>query len=352
MKRLLLLTLCACEGLTTPPSPALSALKRMPEGCFALMTPATPVAPDIQLNGLCSYQADATLMAGVDVAVIVVDYGPDVEFDTTPAVPPPIVTMTVDGGVSTTPISISDAQRIGARAYFLATLRAPEVLSQNVQIAAEVNAGFHSALDNVFALVPAPINLAFAECPDPMACELPGLVGDAHLEVSVPGMLEQTVTIRTAIDGIAQPDAIEVDTVPGASASTATVALPVPAARDGATWTVSAQLPVGPAPSIGATIRAPAIATQLSCAPSCALTRGQAVGLQITAPAGIRATQALVTTRLDGVPQLVAEPVDLTQGTDAAVGLVSLAAPTTPGTWTIDVSVAGYAAPAIVQSIP
>lgn len=351
-KRLLLLgALCACEGLTTPPSPALSALKEMPEGCFALMTPATPVAPDITLNGVCSYQADPTLMAGVDTAVIVIDYGPDVEFDTTTAIPPPIVTMTVDGAVSTTPISISDAQRIGARAYFLATLRAPEVLSQSVQVEAEVNAGFHASLDNVFSLVPAPISLAFDECPDPMVCNLPGAVGAAHLQIGVPGNLEQTVTVRTMVDGIEQPDSLEVDTHPGSSMSTATVALPVPAAHDGAMWTVSAQLAVGPAPTVTAVIHPPAIATQLSCAPSCSLAPGDPVGLEITAPAGIRATQALVTTRLDGVPQLVAEPVALTQSTSSANGLVSLTAPS-HGTWTIDVAVAGYSAPAIVQTIP
>jgi hypothetical protein len=352
MKRLLLLsTLCACEGLTTPPTPALSALKRMPEGCFALMTPATPVAPDIHLDGTCSYQADPTLMAGVDEAVIVVDYGPDVEFDTTTAIPPPIVTMTVDGAVSNTPISISGAQRIGPRAYFLATLRAPEVLSQSVRIEAEVNAGFHGELDNVFSLVPAPISLAFAECPDPMACVLPGAVGDAHLQISVPGTLEQTLTVRTAVDGVEQPDSVEVDTHTSSTTSSATVALPVPAARVGAVWTVSAQLAVGPAPSITAAIQSPAVTMQLSCAPNCSLAPAESVGLAIFAPVGVRADQALITTRLDGVPQLVGEPVQLIQDASGTSGLVSLTVPS-HGTWTIDATVAGYSAPAIVQTIP
>ena len=351
MKRLLLLALCACEGLTTPPKPALSVLRRMPEGCFAPLTTSTPVAPDIQLDGLCSYQASPMLMAGVDEAVIVVDYGADVELDTTTAVPPPVMTMTIDGAVSSTPISISDPQRIGARAYFLATLRAPEVLSQNVEISAQVNAGFATSLFDVFSLVPAPMNLTFAECPEPMACELPGAVGDAHVQISVTGEVEQTVTVRTAIDGIEQPDAIVVDTHPGAGTSTATVAVPVPQAHDHAMWTVSAQLPVGPAPSISALINAPQIATRLSCAPACSLAPGDPVGLEISAPAGIRATQALVTTRVDGVPQLVAEPVTLAPGQDATTGALALHAPSS-GTWTIDVSVAGYSAPAIVQPIP
>jgi hypothetical protein len=351
-KRLLLLcALGACEGLTTPPSPALSALKRMPEGCFALMTPATPVAPDITLNGLCSYQADPSLMAGVDEAVVVVDYGPDVEFDTTTAIPPPIVTLTVDGAVSDTPISISAPQRIGARAYFLATLRAPEVISQSVAIDAEVNAGFHASLDNVFSLVPAPISLGFAECPDPMACVLPGAVGDAHLQISVPGSVEQTVTVRTAVDGIEQPDAVVVDTHPDGTASSATVALPVPAAHVGAMWTASAQLPVGPAPSVTAAIQSPAVTMQLSCAPNCSLSPGDSVGLAIFAPKGVRADQALVTTRVDGVPQLVAEPVALIEDSASSSALVSLTVPS-QCTWTIDATVAGYSAPAIVQTIP
>lgn len=339
MKRLLpCALLCACEGLTTAPTPALSALKKMPEGCFALMTPEQPVADALHLYGTCGYQADATLAAGVDTVVVVIDYGADVEFDATASVPPPAIAVSLDGVVTDVPVEVSDVQRAGARAYFLATLKAPLALASDVRISAEVNPGFRATLAQPFALVAPPVDLSLAECGPAVGCELAAAVGDAHLVIDVPGGDGEPVTVRTALDGIVQPDVV-------AATAGETVALPVPAAEDGAVWTISAQLPVGPAPSVAATLRAPVIGSALSCAPGCVLAPGDEVGLAITAPPGIHATQALVTTRLDGVPQLVGEPVALDPG------LVALGVPG-HGTWTIDVSVAGYRAPAIVQTIP
>lgn len=310
----------------------------MPEGCFALMTPDQPIAPALSVYGTCSYQADPSLLAGVDTAVIVVDYGPDVEFDTTADVPPPAIAVSIDGIVADVPVAISDVQRAGTRAYFLATVKAPLALSNDVRFAAEVNPGFRATLAQPFALVASPLNLALAECAgQETSCVLAGGVGDAHLAIAVPGGDGEPVTIHTAIDGI--PDATL-----AATAGT-TVAIPVPIAHVNAQWTIAAQLPVGPAPSLTTTLRAPVIASSLSCAPACSLAPGDEVGLSIVAPSGIHATQALVTTRLDGVPQLVGEPVALDPG------LLALTV-SGRGTWTIDISVAGYGAPAIVQTIP
>lgn len=340
MKRLLLLSLCACEGLTTPPAPQLSVLKRMPEGCFAVATPDSPPAAALQLFGTCSYQADPTLMANVDEAVVIVDYGPDVEFDTATDVPPPVVTITIDGAPADVPMRIGEVQRVGSRAYFEATLRAPSQLTSDLRISAQINAGFASELVQPFAVVAPPLGLSLFECPDPTSCELAGAVGDAHLVVSVPGDEPQQVTIRQSL-GVDDPNILMATITPPSS----TVALAVPAAPDGSTWTVSASLLGGMPPSVTATIRAPLITAQLSCAPNCALAPGDQVGLHIYTPLGLQATQAFVTTRLNGVPELVGEPVAIDPG------LLALTVPGR-GTWTIDVSVAGYAAPAIVQNVP
>jgi len=345
---LLIAIMCGCEGLTTPPQPAISVLKRMPEGCFALMTPATPPADALNLYGTCSYQADATLMANVDEAVVVIDYGPDVEFDATSAVPPPVVTVTIDGAPADVPVTVGDVQRVGSRAFFEATLRAPGQLSSDVRIAASVNAGFAASVDQPFAVIAPPVGLSFAECPDPASCELAGAVGNAHLVIDIPGDLSQGVVIHSQINGIEEAQPLDASVTPPET----TVAIPVPAAPDGSTWTLSAHLGTAAAPSVSATIIAPLITAQLSCAPSCSLATGNPVGLEIDAPKGIAATQALVTTRLNGVPQLVAEPVALVPDPGgSATGLLALTVPGR-GTWTIDVTVAGYAAPAIVQSIP
>lgn len=342
MKRLLLLcSLCACEGLTTPPAPQLSVLKRMPEGCFAVATPDSPPAAALQLFGTCTYQADPMLMANVDEAVVIVDYGPDVEFDATTEVPPPAVTITVDGAPADVPVSIGEVQRVGPRAYFAATLRAPAQLTNDLRIRAQVNAGFATELRQPFAVVAPPVGLSLFECPDPTTCELRGAVGDAHLVVSIPGDQPQQVAIHQSIGGVDDPHVLAATITPPSS----TVALPVPAAASGETWTISASLFGGTPPSVTATIVAPAIALHLSCDPTCALAPGDQVGLQIDAPQGIQATQAFVTTRLNGVPQLVGEPVALDPG------VLALTVPGR-GTWTIDATVAGYHAAALVKNVP
>jgi hypothetical protein len=338
---LLLLLLPACEGLTTPPSPQLSVLKRMPEGCFAVATPDSPPAAELQLYGTCSYQADPTLMANVDEAVVVIDYGPDVELDPTADVPPPTLTITIDGAPADVAVSIGEVQRVGARAFFEATLRAPAQLTNDLRIRAQVNAGFAAELVQPFAVVAPPLGLSLFECPDPTSCELAGAVGDAHLVMSVPGDAPQQVTIRQSLGGVEDPNIITATITPPSS----TVALAVPAAPGGTSWTISASLFGGMPPSATATIRPPLITTQLSCAPNCALAPGDPVGLRIFTPLGLQATQAFVTTRLNGVPQLVGEPVAIDPG------LLALTVPGR-GTWTIDVSAAGYAAPAIVQNVP
>ena len=85
---------------------------------------------------------------------------------------------------------------------------------------------------------------------------------------------------------------------------------------------------------------------------SCALTPNTSVGLTISAPAQITPLQAIVDTRIDGVPQLVAAPVQLVVSSDGtATGLLALPTPGTTGTWQVDVSVAGYTAPSIVTQI-
>jgi hypothetical protein len=90
----------------------------------------------------------------------------------------------------------------------------------------------------------------------------------------------------------------------------------------------------------------------LSCGASCNLAPGDLVGLEITAPGEIRPLQALITTRFQGVPDVVTAPVDLVVNADGtATGLMSLPVPNAQGTWQVDTSVAGYGAPAIVTSI-
>lgn len=343
---------CAgCEGLSTPPQPIVSVLVRTTDGCFAPLTAATPPDPVLGVAGTCSYSQLPTLLAGIDFVEVVVDYGPDVDFASGTQAPPPTVTLLVDGRPSDVAIAITAEQRVGPRAYFIATFRVPPTLTVDARLVAGVNPGFQTTVPLAFHIVEAPVELAMLDCPAGTGCMLAGAVGSAHLRVRVPGDLPQLVAVHTTLDGVPQPDeSPPVRTDPTGDHTEHTTALAVPAARDGALWMIEAQLGAGTPATVSATIVAPEIASALSCGTSCALVRGQAVGLAVTAPAQIRPLQALVTTALDGVPQLVAAPLAIVPSGDSAVGQLALVAPG-PGTWQIDVSVAGYRAPAIVTTV-
>jgi hypothetical protein len=356
MKRhLALLVVCAaCEGgLTSDSQPLVSVLKQ-DGACFALMTPETPIATVLDIAATCSYQLEPRLFAGVDFVQVVIDYGPDVTFAGTTTAPRPFVTIIVDGVESDQPISISDELRVGGRAFFIATFFAPLEASRDVRVAAGVNAGFQTIVPVVFETIAPPMVFALLECPlAGTVCELPGAVGNAHVQLAIPGSVPQTVKIQSRLDGILQPDPIPpVITTITVGRTEATAEVPVPTAPDATIWTLTAQIGDSSPSQVSATIRPPMIASALSCGTSCALAPDDPVGLEITAPEAIRPLEALVTTRLDGVPQLVAAPVALVpQAAGSSLGLLGLRAPATTGTWQVDVSVAGYSAPSIVTTI-
>jgi hypothetical protein len=353
MKRLVLLLVCGCEGLTSAPEPAVSALVRTNDGCFALMTAATPVAPTLGVADLCTYRGSTELLAGIDLVELVIDYGPDVSFAASTQAPAPTVTVTIDGTAADLPIAISDEHRVGDRAYFIATLHAPATPSNDVQITAGVNSGFRTTVPDVFATVAPQVELDLLDCIPGQTCELAGAVGSAHVRIVLPGGVPQTVTLHEQIAGVVEPDPIPpVTTAVMADHTEAVAAIPVPAAPDGSLFVLSTSLDGGAMSSVSALIRAPMITAHLSCDPSCSLAAGDAVGLEIDAPSLIRPLEALVDTSLDGTPQLVAAPIALLpQASGIAVGMLALHAPAQPGAWQITASVAGYAAPAIVTTV-
>jgi hypothetical protein len=354
MKRYLLpLLVCGCEGLTSSPQPYVSALVRTGEGCFALMTPATPVAPSLGVANQCTYRASPQLVAGIDLVELVIDYGADVGFASSTAAPPPIVTVTVDGAAADVPITISEEHRVGDRAYFIATFYAPATPSNDIQITAGVNPGFRTTVPVVFSATAPIVELDLLDCIPGQSCELAGAVGAAQVRIVLPGSVPQTVTLHEQVAGVPQPDPLAPVTTEVVGGHTEALAsVPVPAAADGSLLVLSTSLDGGAPSSVSAVIRAPAITAHLSCDPGCSLAAGDAVGLQIDAPALIRPLQARIDTTVDGTPELIGAPVELApQANGTAVGTIALHAPAQPGTWQIVATVAGYDAPAIVTTV-
>lgn len=349
----LLLVLAGCEaGITSDAQPTVSVL-RQDGNCFALVA-GEPVDSTLGVSGTCPYRSVSQLLAGMDQLEIIVDYGADVPFAAGTAAPRPMITVTVDGVASDEPISISDEFRVGDRAYFIATMRAPDKVSSDIRVSAGVNAGFQTLVPDVLTSIAPPVSMTLLECPATGACEIPGAVGSVHITLSVLGTVPQFVTIHAKLDNVPQPDPIPpVRTfLTNTDHTEAITGIPVPAAPDDTSWTIIAQLGEAPIAQATAVIRAPSIVARLTCGNTCSLASGDAVGLEVVAPAGIRPLEAYVTTRLDGVPQLVSVRVPMEQHADGtAIGLLGLTAPAGGGNWQIDATVAGYSAPSVVTTV-
>jgi len=346
--------LSACEsGITADAQPIVSVLKQDGD-CFALMTDDTPISPTLGVSGTCNYKGSPRLLAGLDLIEVVIDYGEDVDFGGTATAPTPDVAVTVDGVRSDVPVEISNELRVGGRAYFIATFFAPTEISFDVRIAVGVNSGFQTIVPLVFTTISPPVSLALFECPQGTVCEVPGAVGSVHISLAVPGNVPQSIVIHSLLDGVPQPDPIPpVKTAPTQGRTEAVTAIPVPAARDFTQWTIRAQLGESTPVQVFATIRAPELHALLTCPSGCStLGPDEPAGLTIVAPAQIRPLEARVDTLLDGVPQIVAAPVEMIQHADGtSQGLLALRSPPTTGQWQINVTVAGYPAPSIVTTI-
>ena len=353
MKYLLLALLVGCEGLTSIPHPSVTVLKRTEADCFAVMT-GVPVAPVLNVPALCPDPEPPRLFGGDDRVEVVIDYGPDVDFAGAAQAPTPNVMVTVDGAVTDEPIEISQEHRVGGRAYFIATFLTPKTPSIDMQVTAGVDAEFQTTVSTVFTIIIPPVTLSLLECTAGQLCVLTGATGSAHIKVSVLGTEPQTVLVHTLLDSQPLPDTLPPVITDMAQGHTEhTTAIPVPAARDGAQWLISAQIGAEPSSNVIATIQSPVISAALSCGGACALVHNTgSVGLTIGAPGLIRPLQALVNTSLNGVPQLVAAPVTLNvDAAGHANGLLAVPIPNTAGSWQVEVSVAGYSAPAIVTTI-
>jgi len=346
------LMLAACEdGITTDAQPIVSVLKQ-DGGCFALMAGAQ-LEPTLGVAGTCPYRGTTQLTAGVDLIEVVVDYGPDVPFSGTTMAPPPNVVVTVDGVDVQEPVTLSDEFRVGERAYYIATFRAPKgTASTDVRISASVNAGFQTLVPEVLTISKPKVELVLLEC-ETGPCDVPGATGSVHVHLAVAGTVTQYVTIHSTLDGIPQPDPVPpIRTFAINNRTENTSAIPTPAAPDGTLWTISAQIEDGPLTEADAHIRAPEITTELTCGTACGLSDGNPVGLEIVTAAGIRPLEALVTTRLNGIPSLVDVKVPLTKLADGtAHGTLGMIAPGPSGTWQIDVTIAGYSADTIVTQV-
>lgn len=354
-----IVALGACESPPATPLSRVSVLRYDPAlKCYANMTGTdAPVDPALKAPNMCPASApDTVILAGIDRLAVLVDYGPGIEFEPTATVPAPTVVVSVDGQSSSVAIQVSPVQFApGGRAYFLATFSAPSTPSTNVGVAVSVAPGFSFTVPTRFEIRAAKPTIAVTGCPAPGPCTVTAGVGAAQLTVTAPGAVPQQIAFRSLVDGIEQPDTIPAVLTKAAGDHTEGVAnFPVPIAAAGSTWVIEADLGPERSSTAAMTLAAPKITAVLACKEPCTFSQGASTAVTVTAPKAIRATQAAITAGLDGVPQVTGatinlSSVDVTAGT--VFGQLPLSAPTKPGLWSIDVSVAGYHAQTILVPV-
>ncbi|HEY4238348.1 MAG TPA: hypothetical protein VGM88_00955 [Kofleriaceae bacterium] len=360
MKRAVLVLLAACHSENPENLTAISVLKfDSGDGCFFRMTPE---APDPALQGVNECPNDSgvppTLTAGVDHVEMVIDYGADVHFSdiASTSVPAPIISVSVDGVASLTPIvPIGPLPGPDHRAFFFGDFTAPTTPTTNLALTVTVAPGYAEVVPTTFTVSPAMPAITIAECPATGTCTLIAGVGVATAQVTVPGTVPQTINFRTYVNNVPQDQqSAPVQTALDGDKTSAIVSFPTPDSGANSAWRIDAILGASTAPSPVIHLTQPTITASLGCATPCTLAAGSVVNLTVTAPEGIHQTQAVTTARLDGVPTLSELDIDLSDVDHTAhtiSGALQLQAPDSPGTWTLDVSVDGYRAQTVVATI-
>jgi hypothetical protein len=342
----------AC-GFETPQPTQLSRVSvlRYDPGmdCYDDLTAATwPVDPALGFNICGAPPSDAGWRGGVDQVEVVVDYGPDVQFEATATVPPPTVAVTADGqpaSVAMTPSAPIPAG--GGRYYFTVDFIAPPIRSTNVRVGVSVASGFSYQVPTTFAVSPPTPTIAVTGCAPGDTCTATAGVGSVEVTVTSPGSVSQEISFRSLVNGIQQAESIPaVTTKAKGDHAEWVISFPVPITdKQPALWVIEADLGPETAHTDAIQLGLPTIEASLACGSSCTLAPGAATGVTVVAPEGIRADHASLTATLDGVPVITGGTINLdrpgpTAGTVA--GDLPLTAPAKTGQWQIDVSVAGY----------
>jgi hypothetical protein len=145
------LSLAACDG-TTQPGPTVTVLRVTSTACLDLLTD-TPPSSVLGLADPCSTTpVTAPLLAGIDQVELVIDYG-EVAFTASTTIPPPTVSVEVDGKPSMTSASVAARPQLGGHAWFVATFTAPNVVSNNVQVEVDVATGYSTRVTKTFQTV-------------------------------------------------------------------------------------------------------------------------------------------------------------------------------------------------------
>ncbi|XXX80711.1 hypothetical protein WMF30_18300 [Sorangium sp. So ce134] len=238
----------ACFDEDTDPSGMRVTVQkwRADQACWATMTPDERVDPALLVPGdVCPDDAAPELAGGSDRVRVVIDYG-DLEFSDGTTLPLPELTMRLDGVETPSGASFDDPPRQNHRAHFIAIFVAPAKEVTAMRLSVQAAQGFGREVRTAFKVTAPTVTIDVPSCAGTEACAQASGVGNIEVEVSIAGNVAEDVTVRRRLDGVLQQgeQTIRATTLDESGAGIrmrGTGFVSVPAARDGAEWTLVAE---------------------------------------------------------------------------------------------------------------
>jgi hypothetical protein len=321
-----------------------------PVGPFRVNTPTVAVS----VQECATDGAPCAFVAGVGGATVAVTAPGTVATTGT-------ITWTLNGILQpgSVPVALTPAPNVVNTVTGVAFAPVP-LVPQNTPWVVSAQVGAASGMGPGATIGAPAVTIAVAQCAmDGGICTLVADVGTVAVSVSVPGLVPTMGTVTSSLNGVPQPGSSLVSLVRSPNANdllSGVVYIPVPAAADGASWTLAAQVGTSEVDTPNMTLRAPVISAALAgcAAGTCTVTAGATVPFTVTVPLGMAAQQAVVTATVDSAATAPVT-VNLTTTEISAgtmTGTVGLVAPAKSGAaWIIDTNVGGYNAPTVIAKV-
>lgn len=277
------------------------------------------------------------------------------------------VTVSVDGIAQpgSQPVVLDTPAKItlDGKEYDAATASYAAVLPETAPGASvrfTVRVGSEVAQSAELHMVYAQPTLSVDGCDGQSECVMVAHTGAAVVRPAAVGPVGQTVSLSSYLNGVLQPGTRSITLnapaeIGDLGAATAVEFVPVPIAPEGSRWRLEIRTGALVESSPEIRLVAPQIQASLSCGNTCSLAPGDPVDVLVTAPMLIGTKQALITTTVDGLTDLVSVVLNLNQlntGGQVVFEQKRLTVPDASGsTWTIDVSLAGYRATTLIVPI-
>ena len=142
--------LSTCGDDTTQTGPTISILRETGRGCLEVVGTAAP-ATELELPPPCdeTLGSPSTLLAGIDVLELVIDYG-DIDVAASSTLAPPMAVITIDGKAAPLMVVPLSQPQTNGHTLFLGTFTVPTVITSDLQIGVSVVNGFSTAVPTVY----------------------------------------------------------------------------------------------------------------------------------------------------------------------------------------------------------